>query len=42
LLARHSATHAAADLCWAKADGDNAIAPKTIQQIAAMDDVFMF
>jgi hypothetical protein len=42
LLARHSALQAAADFCSAKADNDGATATKTIPQIAAMDDVFMF
>jgi hypothetical protein len=42
LLARHSALQAAADFCWAKAEIDGVIATKTIPQIAAMDDVFIF
>jgi hypothetical protein len=41
-LARHSALQAAADFCSAKAENDGATAAKTIAQIAAMDDVFMF
>jgi hypothetical protein len=42
LLARHSALQAATDFCCAKAETDGAIAAKTIPQIAAMDDAFMF
>jgi hypothetical protein len=42
LLTRHSALQAAADFCWAKAEVDGASAIKTIPQMAAMDDIFIF